>query len=305
MRALLASFAALAATLAGCTHTDAGADGGGGACSAVAGTPTVLATANAPWQVAVDATHVYWATQKQGPVFSVPIAGGAVTTLDGDSSFTLALGGTNVYSLGPYGVYACAKTGCSGTPTEIVSNFVEGMGLAVDATSIYFAGPGLMKAPLGGGSASVLAASSAYEIALDDANVYWTDDTGFVLAVPKAGGSYTQLATGQGPAGIAVDGTNVYYTTSDGTVWKVAKDGSSPAVALANDAGNEPWGIAVDATDVYYVTNEKGTVEKVPIAGGCATILASGQAEPQGIAVDGSNVYWTNAGDGTVMKLAK
>ncbi len=45
------------------------------------------------------------------------------------------------------------------------------------------------------------------------------------------------------------------------------------------------------------------TVMKVPIGGGPATTLASGQNNPRGIAVDRSSVYWVNYVDGSVMKL--
>jgi hypothetical protein len=72
---------------------------------------------------------------------------------------------------------------------------------------------------------------------------------------------------------------------------------------LASNAGNEPWGIAVDSTAVYYVSDQYGTIQSVPIGGGCITTLASGQGDPQGIAVDSTSVYFTTMG--AVMKVAK
>ena len=50
-----------------------------------------------------------------------------------------------------------------------------------------------------------------------------------------------------------------------------------------------------------------GTVMKVPLTGGPATVLAAGQANPQGIVVDATSVYWVNSPEGcaagSVMKL--
>jgi hypothetical protein len=66
-----------------------------------------------------------------------------------------------------------------------------------------------------------------------------------------------------------------------------------------------PLGIAVDSTSVYSTDYGGGTVMKVPLGGGSATTLACGQNAPVGIAVDSTNVYWTNEGSGTVMKVVK
>jgi hypothetical protein len=63
--------------------------------------------------------------------------------------------------------------------------------------------------------------------------------------------------------------------------------------------------MAVDTTNVYWIDNPHQAVRTVPICGGAVTTLATGQPGPGGIAVDANNVYWSNVGNGTIMKLAK
>jgi hypothetical protein len=59
-----------------------------------------------------------------------------------------------------------------------------------------------------------------------------------------------------------------------------------------------PSAIAVDNTSVYWLSGAR--ILKVPIGGGSTTTLVSGQS-PSAIAVDATSLYWAN-GD-SVMKL--
>ena len=107
--------------------------------------------------------------------------------------------------------------------------------------------------------------SNANGMAIDSANVYWTEfPAGNVKKVPLGGGSVTTLASGQsGPLGIVVDSTSVYWTGQSET-------GSFPNYT------------------------QTGTVAKAPLDGGPPVTLASGQSNPNSIAVDSTSVYWTN-----------
>jgi hypothetical protein len=69
-------------------------------------------------------------------------------------------------------------------------------------------------------------------------------------------------------------------------------------ITLASlSSSNQPDHLAVGSTGVYW-TGLDGTVMSVPLEGGAAVTLASGQNGPMGIAVDGTSVYWVDFGGG-------
>jgi hypothetical protein len=149
------------------------------------GTPVPLGTSPGALNgLTVDATNLYWATASA--VLKAPIGGGGTTT-------TLVTG--------------------NGSP------------LAVDTNNLYYGFHGLggantygpvLQVPLAGGTSTTLATGlhMVDGIAVDAANVYWTDNGGSVLRVPIGGGAVTTLAAKQVLCGdIAVDATHVYWTT--------------------------------------------------------------------------------------------
>jgi hypothetical protein len=155
----------------GVDGSDSGSGSGSGSAAGVGG--------------AVSATTGLW---------SVPLAGGTsteltTTFLDGDPQF-IAAQGSSIYWLSSAGIVSVAKQG--GTPAVVIpasSDLGASSGpvpFVTDAESIYWTNPGppcpigpcngtVMKAPLGGGTATTLA--SGFEaptgIAVDAHSVYW------------------------------------------------------------------------------------------------------------------------------------
>jgi hypothetical protein len=106
-------------------------------------------------------------------------------------------------------------------------------------------------------------------------------------------------------AGCAGRTTDTSSTNADGEAGQpsaatCAFDLTSTPATLASSLA-APAGLVARDANVYWVdsaidTQSAGSVKTAPIAGGCPTILASGQNRPLAIAVDDTDVYWTVLG---------
>jgi len=126
------------------------------------------------------------------------------------------------------------------------------------------------------------------------------------MKITKAGGESHVLADGQSePDSIAVDTENVYWTTSEATsggVKRVRLGGGTTETLLSMHAYFPD--MAVDATGIFLPEYDSGALLKLPLDGGTADVIASGQPSPNGIAIAGGNIYWTNGvAAGTVMTV--
>jgi hypothetical protein len=172
-------------------------------------TPTVLASGQNPFGIAVQNGVVYW-TNNAGSsangdafVMSVAVTGGAMPT----------------------------------TLTQ-AANATYPVGIAVNETTIFITcnaaqgGPNyVLSMPLAGSESPTVLASNEntpWGIAVDANNVYWTNNettNGNVSSVPLSGSTtITRYVTNAGgPNGIAVDSVGVYYAASGGgRIWRLS-----------------------------------------------------------------------------------
>jgi hypothetical protein len=221
-----------------------------------------------------------------GLVMSMPIAGGAPTTLASDQSFPaiVAADATGVYWVNEN---QCTQPPCSASVASI------------------------LVLPPGASTSVVLANVQAQPstLALDATNVYWGTSDGRVMKAPKgvmSGGPVTQLAYYEtNVRSLVVGASNIYWATGTGDILAtpIAGGPSSAIVVGAETLG----GLAVDAATLYWIASDFGgtnTVNAIGLVGlgGVPTTLWSGSDAPGGIQVDDTNVYFTTE-SGSLWKL--
>jgi hypothetical protein len=234
-----------------------------------------------PFALALDGNRVYFSATTFYQINSTSILGGPPVTL--------ASGGATVAS--PSGV---AVTG----------------GYVLWATEadgkIWRAAPGSFSPdPV----AIATGQSTPLNLVTDGVYAYWTNyGNGTVARVkvrPGASDGVETVASGlTHPWGLAVHAGHAYVADAGNG----SSGGSISAIDLASLAlttlasGGSPRGVAADDSAVYFADNYNGTINKVPVAGGAVTALASGQNQPVGLLVDAQYVTWTSYGGGFVAR---
>jgi hypothetical protein len=296
----------------------------GGACAGGACQPVTLASQQGlPWDIALDATHVYWTNPQGGSVMKIPKTGGqAVPIAMGQNSpYHLVLDATDVYwTEGSFGtVFKAPKSG--GTPVKLASGGENFQDIAIDATNLYWSDAAkagkIMMMPLSGGTPVALAEMETYAFALATTatDVYWGKYSGGRNVIMKArpgGGSPVEVASTSAQTGppwaLVADAESIYWTElSPGRIAKAPLGGGTSAVLLTQGFLR---GLALDATTLFWTDQEASAIMAMPKGGGTPAVLASGQAGPMAVATDATTIYWLNAGavnaaNGSVMRLAR
>ncbi|MCA9671698.1 MAG: hypothetical protein KC503_39135 [Myxococcales bacterium] len=289
--------------------TDVGFDTRLPACSC-RGAALLSEDEGAPSAIAVDDTHVYWASRgsdcSSGEIRRVRKCGGAVEVIakGQPSPNAIALDAARVYFYNGCGSGILRSVAKSGGPLRTYPIKVEdsGRALAVGSDDIYFSDYGLLRIAKDGSGAQVAVEPNyyVYAVAADARGAVWMGPgrgaSSFygVLAYRPGDAAPTKLAspTGVGNA-LAIDADAVYFGASGG-IARVARSGGD-AVAVA---AGPSWRIAVDDAHVYWTDGFAGgggyKVYKAPKSGGERSLVASGDGAYVDLAVDDRCVYVAN-----------
>jgi hypothetical protein len=229
-----------------------------------ASAPVVLGTysGDIDLELAVSPTDVYWTVN--GSLTRVPIGGGTFTSLGSIAvAYDMAIDATALYWPSPSGGNVVSEMLLpGGTATILVTNAgAQGSwSLAVAGGSVFYnygvfgmsdKMSEIRRVPAGGGPVVSIATNQndAASVAVDATRVYWANAGESILAAPQQGGTPTVLASGlKYAAGLVVDGTNLYFSAACG-IYKMPVSGGTPALVAASTTP----AFAVDAAHVYWI----------------------------------------------------
>jgi hypothetical protein len=245
-----------------------------------------------------------------------------VTVSGGSAQFntnSIALDGVSVYwangGSGAYGSIVKAPLG-GGAPETLAGSLTMPVSLVVGGGRLYWfeSGPtlGIVHQGINGGAVGALVtgpSSTASDLVIDSADLYWIVDTGgaTVQEAALAGGTPITLEKEQpDPAFVALGASDVYWSDDDG-LYVVSKAGGKSRAVTSVVEGDPPyhacWGapIVVDTSNAYCLDLFHGVL-KVALAGGAVTTLASagdamsypGGILPELMAIDEDAVYWVS-----------
>lgn len=271
------------------------------------------------WDIALDASYVYWTdSADNGSIMKVPLGGGTPTTLatttliSGHSDpMGIALDSSNVYWVDAYGGAVAKVPIGGGSQTLIATGLTSPWNLSLQGGSLYWTEltnpANVAKVSTGGGTVTTLVSNlnAPFGIVTDSTSAYFAGGT-FVAKVPLGGGTVTTLATGGQPYRLAINSTDLFWSDPPaGTILSVPIGGGS--TTTVGSSLTHPLELALDASNIYWTCNWCGTVSKMPIGGGTVTTLAGGLTNPVGIAVDSTYVYYSDnvKTTGRILRAAK
>lgn len=265
------------------------------------------------WDIAVDATSVYWTVRGgSGALMKLPLTGGTPQVL-GTGAGTIAMGLLVVDS---HYVYWASngdvvKTTLDGTSTTVLAKGVGPESIAVDADNVYWSGVGdISKVAITGGGPPVTLVTGEPQpagVLVHGSDVYWiNNDHGAagVKHVPVGGGTAVSFGPESG-AVLAADATALYVGDYLGQVWSLPFDGSLGA-QLDHEPLSDPINdLAVRDPDLFWTAPDGQAVKKTPVdlSSVMPVTVVGGSGMPQGLALDATSIYWTDSQAGAVYRM--
>jgi hypothetical protein len=257
-----------------------------------------------PTAIAVDRSHVYWATAgcDEGSIRRVPKCGGPVEVLASDepNPRAIAIDDERVYYYDACGSGLLRSVPKAGGPIRdyAITVMDSGRALAVGGEDLYFSDYGLLRIPKTGGAQTTLNATDyVYAIAADARGAFFIGPIGggptFGVFGHRPGDpSTTRLATPRSVGNaIAIDEETVSFSGNSG-IARMPRSGGEVTLLAPSTTG---WRIAVDERFVYWTVGFAGgggfTVYQVPKSGGESRVIGEGEGAYVSLAVDERCVY--------------
>ena len=260
-------------------------------CAAPVDEAVVIASDQSPTSLATDGTSVVW-TNRTGEVMRVSVTGGAperVAFASEPAGVTLASG--DVLFTAKDGVW---KNDALVAPAD------GAWSIAANASRMFWttnttAGP-VMTCARGDACvpAKLAGGDSSFAIAMDDANVYWSDWNA-IWTCPSQGcvGAPEPLAAVAGHVSLAVDAARIYWAMSD-VIFACDKHACGDPAVIATRQANVT-ALASDGEHLYWLASAALVRD--------GETLATFETPGVALALDGKNV-WVATSD-RVVKIAK
>ena len=293
-----------------CSHSCVGGRCVEGTCEAV----ELITFTDAPSRMAIGGAHVVWVDIRHNNVGHV--------TKNGSSpiSYSAGFGPSNVAATATHVYWTVAL----GRPDD---TFVK-------------------RLPFAGGSIELLATGvAAWELALDETRVYWSDRGAYSTHSALHDGSDKQnwWETSSGTS-LQVDAERLFWF-SRGDVHSCPKTNCATetpmglSLSVGGDVDDTPLavdethvyigdelgllrvdkysglsetlsdeaatGLALRDDQVYFTVSSKGLVARIAKTGGEIDVIVADQSQPTDIRVDDDAVYWLDVGDAAIRKIAK
>jgi hypothetical protein len=241
--------------------------------------------------------------ENSGKIAKISFTGGQPSTIlsavMADISSAYAVDDVNLYFSDFTGI---KKVPIDGGVVDILSQGIGQAGdLLTDGEFIYWLDDFLLKkVPVDGGPvALVTIAVNADRLFLDDAHLYWTEDTSvwngsssehlnIINKAPKTGGSPEVIVSGPNLAMVGLDGSEIYFLEAGypNLLKKISIDGG-PITFIGGAADGSTF--TFDATYVYW--GDYFSLQRAPKSGGSDSVIAM-QPGIAYLTSDENALYW-------------